>query len=260
MSAVPLPHSLHPGLGTARDLLARPGSPPEPALPVCLEPLERLLPEGLHRGELVELVGPEGSGRFSLVLTLLGAATGTGEAAALIDLGDHFDPRDAELHGVRLERLLWLRPCHLKQAFAAAEMASQGGFPLVAFDLGTPPVPGGRGAQSSWLRLQKAARSHRTALLVSSPYRASGAAAATVLAAGRGQGRWSGQSAHPLLRGLRTTLTLRKVRGSRPGAHSALDLRPRHGGVSPEREETDVTVQRTEPRDAPRAASRAAVA
>ena len=109
MPAVPLQHNhLDLGLKTARDLLER--RAPEDALPITLDPLRRLLPHGLLRGELIELHGDRSCGRLSMVLALLAAATAAGETAALVDLGDHFDPQDAAAAGVVLERLLWLRP------------------------------------------------------------------------------------------------------------------------------------------------------
>jgi hypothetical protein len=227
MSAVPLHRLSHLDLGlkTARDLLER-GHRDDDALPIPLEPLGRLLPDGLVRGELFELVGDRSSGRFSVVLALLAAAGATGEAVALVDLGDHFDPQEAARAGVVLERLLWLRPTAIKQAFAAAETAITGGFPFVVCDLGTPPVPGGRGAQSHWLRLLAAARSHRAALLVSTPYRACGTAATAVLEARRGRARWRGDAApRRLLEVLGTRVTLRKLRGAVPDAAAELALR-----------------------------------
>jgi hypothetical protein len=231
MSAVPLPRHTHLdlGLGTARALLER--RVRDPPLPITLDPLSRLLPEGLHRGELVELIGDRSSGRFSVVLTLLAAATTAGESAALVDLGDHFDPQDAVRAGVLLERLLWLRPRDLKQALAATETAINGGFPLVICDLGSPPIRGGRGAQSSWLRLLAAARSHRAALLVSTPYRASGSAATTVLEARRGRGGWRGAApSHRLLEALGSRVILKKARGGVPEATA--DLLLRRGGLT----------------------------
>jgi hypothetical protein len=226
MPAVPLPRRTHLDLGleTARDLLER--RAPADALPITLDPLARLLPGGLHRGELHELVGDRSSGRFSIVLSLLAAATLAGEAAALVDLGDHFDPQDAASADVRLDRLLWLRPVHLKPALAAVETAITGGFPLVVCDLGTPPVPGGRGAQSQWLRLLSAARAHRAALLVSTPYRACGTAATTVVEARRGRGRWRGDAPpHRLLEALEGSVTLKKMRGGVPESRVELTLR-----------------------------------
>ena len=230
MSAVPLPRLSHLDLGleTARDLLER--RAPDDALPITLDPLGRLLPGGIHRGELYELVGDRSSGRFSMVLALLAAAVASGEAAALVDLGDHFDPQDALRAGVHLERLLWLRPADLKQALLAAETAITGGFPFVVCDLGTPPVPGGRGAHSSWLRLLSAARSHRAALLVSTPYRACGTAAGTVLEARRGRARWRGDAPpHRLLEALGARVTVKKIRGGLP--ESAADLLLHRGNL-----------------------------
>ena len=226
MSAVPLHRLSHLDLGleTARDLLERRNH--DDALPVTLDPLGRLLPQGLRRGELYELVGDRSSGRFSMVLAVLAAAGATGEAAALVDLGDHFDPQDAVRAGVVLERLLWLRPVDLRQALAAAETAVTGGLPLVVCDLGTPPIPGGRGAQSHWLRLHAAARSHHAAVLVSTPYRACGTAATAVLEARGWRARWRGSAApHRLLEELGSRVTLKKMRGAVPGVVAELTLR-----------------------------------
>lgn len=160
------------------------------------------------------------------MLATLAAATRAGEAAALVDLGDHLDPQVAALAGIELARLLWLRPRHLKEALAGAEVVLAGGFPLVVLDLGTPPVPGGRGAEASWLRLARAARDHRAALLVSSPYRASGTAAGAVVELRSGRGRWLGRSDAPrLLDGLRSRIALEKLRGHAPRSGTSLELR-----------------------------------
>ena len=90
-------------------------------IPTMLETVDALLGGGLQRGKLVELVSRFASGRFSIVLSTLAAATTMGEAAALIDLGDHFDPQLAEESGVDLRRLLWVRPRTVKEAVMSAE-------------------------------------------------------------------------------------------------------------------------------------------
>ncbi|HWM89622.1 MAG TPA: hypothetical protein VN493_02525 [Thermoanaerobaculia bacterium] len=185
--------------------------------------LDRLLEGGLPRGQLVELVGSRTSGRFSTVLAALAAATSVGEVAALVDLGDGLDPAAAEALGADLRRLLWLRPHNLKQALAAAEMVLASGFPLVALDLGTPPVRGGRGVEAAWLRLARAARAHNAALLVSTPYRVSGTAAGVVLKAERARAAWQGESL-PLLSGASSHLQLEKQRGRLPGQTEELKL------------------------------------
>jgi NAD(P)H-dependent FMN reductase len=197
----------------------------EGAFPTAVPVLDRLLDGGLPRGQLVELVGSRTSGRFSLLLAALAAVTGMGEAAALVDLGDGLDPETASGLGVDLERLLWVRPARLKEALAATEMLIDGGFPLVALDLGAPPVRGGRGVEAAWLRLARAARAHDAALLVGSPYRVSGTAAATVLKASPGRAAWQGGGVSPcLLDGFGSRVELEKCRGRLPGQSEDLRL------------------------------------
>lgn len=186
--------------------------------PTLLPEVDLLLGGGLARGEMVEVIGGRTCGRFSLVLSVLAGATRRGESAALVDLGDQLDPLAAEICGVDLERLLWLRPVHLKQALGGAELLLGTGFDLVVLDLGTPPVPGGRGVEASWLRLARRAQAHRGALLVSTPYRASGTAAQAVLelrarGPGRSGGCWLGRGEEPrLLAGIESGLELLKAR------------------------------------------------
>jgi hypothetical protein len=212
---------------TARELARRRSEEDRPPpLPTAVPELDRLLEGGLARGRLVELVGERSSGRFSLILALLAAATQAGEAAALVDLGDGLDPAGAAAAGVELPRLLWVRPPGLRQALAGAEMLVATGFPLVVVELGMPPVPGAGalrgGGERAWLRLARAARTHDAALVVSSPYRASGAAAAAVLAA-RAEPRYLGDGCSPLLLGgLDTRVRLEKARGRSPGATEIL--------------------------------------
>lgn len=263
--------ALRSQLITGRELARRQHEEERPALfPTACPELDRLLAGGLPRGHLVELVGGRSSGRFALVLTLLAAVTGAGEVAAFVDLGDGLDPETAAAAGVDLERLLWLRPHHLRQALLGAEMLTTTGFPLVALDLGVPPVPHGRiaapSAQAAWLRLARTASSHRTAILLSSPYRTSGAAASEVLdvraaatrrsdpvPSGRlGRGRASGRGEPPAARppelflGVQARITLEKARrrpaeesvspGAAPGAVESLTLSFVDGLLDPPRQ------------------------
>ena len=214
-----LPEELRGRLRSARELDRElRDAAGEGAFATAVPVLDRLLDGGLPRGQLVELVGSRTSGRFSTLLAALAAATGVGEAAALVDLGDNLDPESAAALGVDLSRLLWARPARLKEALAAAEMLLTGGFPLVALDLGMPPVRGGRGVEAAWLRLARAARAHDAVLLVGSPYRVTGTAAAAVLQAGRGHAAWRGEGGSPrLLAGLTGRVELEKCRGRLPG-------------------------------------------
>ncbi|GAC1515404.1 MAG: hypothetical protein NVS1B11_32410 [Terriglobales bacterium] len=64
---------------------------------------------GLPRGCLTEVVGAASSGRTSVLLAVLAAATRRQEACALVDVSDVFDPVSAEEAGVDFEKLLWVR-------------------------------------------------------------------------------------------------------------------------------------------------------
>jgi hypothetical protein len=217
-----------------RDLREARRADSEASLPTAVPALDRLLDGGLPRGQLVELVGSRTSGRFSTVLATLAAATGVGEAAALVDLGDALDPAMARDLGVDLQRLLWLRPTNLKHALAAAEMVLASGFPLVVLDLGAPPVRGGRGLEAAWLRVARAARAHNAALLVSSPYRVSGTAAGVVLKAERARAAWEGEGySVRLLSGANCRLQIEKCRGKLPGQSEELRLRSTPFPASP---------------------------
>src|ERR1035441_8641697 len=93
---------------------------------------------GLPRGCLTEIVGPASSGRTSLLLGLLAAATARQEACALVDAEDAFSPHSAADAGVHLAHLLWVRCGHnAEHALKAADLLIQGGgFGLVVMDLG----------------------------------------------------------------------------------------------------------------------------
>jgi hypothetical protein len=64
---------------------------------------------GLPRGCLTEICGPDSSGRTSVLLAALAAATRREEACALVDASDALDPASAAAVGVEFGRLLWVR-------------------------------------------------------------------------------------------------------------------------------------------------------
>src|SRR6202795_569164 len=64
---------------------------------------------GLPRGCLTEVCGPASSGRTSILLAALAAATQRQEVCALVDISDAFNPHSAAAAGVSFERLLWVR-------------------------------------------------------------------------------------------------------------------------------------------------------
>jgi len=64
---------------------------------------------GLPRGCLSEICGPASSGRTTVLLAALAAATRRGEYCVVVDASDALDPHSAASAGVELDRLLWVR-------------------------------------------------------------------------------------------------------------------------------------------------------
>ena len=196
-------------------------------LPTMLAPLDTLLGGGIRRGALIEISGRRCSGRFSILISTLAAATSAGETCVLIDLGDHFDPAIGSAAGIELERLLWIRPESMKHAVMAVEMISAAGFPLVVLDAGMHPLRGRRVADTSWVRLARTAETHRTALLLSTPYPLAGTASEAVIRAQRATSEWKGKGPAPrLLSGSVIHLTVEKQRHQRSGRNAMLRFHP----------------------------------
>ena len=68
-----------------------------------------LLTGGFPRGCLTEIYGPSSSGRTTLLLAALAAATQRGEACALVDISNALDPHSASTAGMEFKNLLWIR-------------------------------------------------------------------------------------------------------------------------------------------------------
>jgi recombination protein RecA len=77
--------------------------------PTGIAQIDEALGGGLARGHVSEIVGPRSSGRTSVMCRMLAAAATRGEAVAVIDACDRFDPASADDAGVDLSRLLWVR-------------------------------------------------------------------------------------------------------------------------------------------------------
>jgi hypothetical protein len=130
---------------------------------------------GLPRGCLTEICGPASSGRTTLLLSALAAATRRGEFCALVDAGDALDPQSAAAAGIELDRLLWVR-CgensdraekNLEQLLCVADLLLEsGGFGLIALDLGDlPPQTARRIPLATWFRFRRAVEYTPTVLL-----------------------------------------------------------------------------------------------
>jgi recombination protein RecA len=155
----------------------------EHALAPCgISALDARLGGGFPRGQLSELVGPRSSGRTSLLLQMMAAATARGELVALVDALDMFDVESAAAAGVDLDRLLWIRGhivtnqglCRelnqraIEQAMRAFTLVLQAGnFGLVVFDVAEAPADTVRRLPfTTWLRLQRMVEGSQTACLL----------------------------------------------------------------------------------------------
>jgi hypothetical protein len=168
---------------------------------------------GWPRGQLSELIGPASSGRTSLWLRTLAAATARGELVALVDVLDQFDVASAVAAGVDLGRLLWIRG-HvvtnpgfsrdlnhraMEQAIKALALVLQSAaMSVVVFDAGEAPVETVKRLPfTTWLRLQRMVEGRPTlCLLVGPEPMARSAAGLTVRleARDRGRARLAGQT------------------------------------------------------------------
>jgi hypothetical protein len=192
--------------------------PPQPSdcSPFQIGPLDACLQGGLPHGQLCEIAGPQSSGRTTLLLSLMSAATARGGIAALIDTTDRFDVASAVAAGIDLERLLWVRGYATAQsdrangALSALERAIKalnlilqaGGFSVVAIDLGD--VPSSllkRLPFTTWLRLQRAIEGRDTTcvLLVPEPLARSAGGLTVALT---GEASWHGQGRFNRLKGM----------------------------------------------------------
>src|SRR5262245_53799017 len=71
--------------------------------------LDAALGGGFRRGHLFDIAGAPSSGRTTIAVRAIAAATARGEAAALVDACDTFDPASAAAQGVDMPHLLWVR-------------------------------------------------------------------------------------------------------------------------------------------------------
>ena len=77
---------------------------------------------GLPRGRVIEIFGPEASGKTTLTLSVVAEAQKRGGVAAFIDAEHAFDPTYAKKIGVNLDDLLISQPDTGEQALEIADM------------------------------------------------------------------------------------------------------------------------------------------
>ena len=221
---------------------------------------------GLPRGQLSEIAGPRSSGRTTLLLQVLAAATRRGEMAALVDPFDRLDLRSVVSAGVDRDRLLWIRghapvgATHasplpeglgafvdrtIGRALKALNLVLQAGdFGVVALDLADAPLPAlHRIPYTTWLRVQRTIEGSDTVCVLVGPQPlARSAGGLTLSLAGRAQ--WAGHDTCPSsgsrrLAGLDVTVRVisprRRVDGDVTVAATSSDHEtPRHRGTENE--------------------------
>lgn len=170
---------------------------------------------GLPRGCMTEICGSASSGRTSVLLAAVAAATQRGEFCALIDATDALDPQSLAAAGVDLDRFLWVR-CgedspnrrggtektkytnkergifrnesehRLEQVLRATDLLLEsGGFGLIILDLAdVPPDAARRIPLTTWFRFRRAVEHKPTILLVLEQQAIAGSCASLLLKLG----------------------------------------------------------------------------
>jgi recombination protein RecA len=97
---------------------------------------------GIPRGRVVEIYGPESSGKTTLSLHIVAEAQKTGGVAAFIDAEHALDMSYAKKLGVKTDELLISQPDHGEQALEIAEMlVRSGGIDVLVVDSVAALVP-----------------------------------------------------------------------------------------------------------------------
>lgn len=97
---------------------------------------------GLPRGRIIEIYGPETSGKTTLCLHVIAQAQKAGGTAAFIDAEHAMDPQRAAAIGINLDDLLVSQPDTGEQALEIAEMLIRsGGVDVIVVDSVAALVP-----------------------------------------------------------------------------------------------------------------------
>src|SRR4030066_2273955 len=97
---------------------------------------------GVPRGRVVEIYGPEASGKTTICLSIIAQAQKHGGVAAFIDAEHALDPLWAERIGIKLDELLISQPDTAEQALEIAEsLIRSGGIDVLVIDSVAALVP-----------------------------------------------------------------------------------------------------------------------
>jgi len=181
-----------PALGPSGEPLA-----PDRAAPTGCAALDAQLGGGLRRGHLSEIAGAFSSGGTQTMVRLLAAATARGEAVALVDAGDAFDPASAAAHGVALSQLLWVRVGgECARALRAYSLVLQaGGFGVAVLDLAdAAPAALRQLPPTTWLRVARMVEGRDTVALLVGRERIARSAGGVTIALEPGSAAWQGSA------------------------------------------------------------------
>lgn len=97
---------------------------------------------GLPRGRIIEIYGPEASGKTTMALSALAEVQRTGGVGAIVDAEHALDPRYAKALGIDLEGLLISQPDNGEQALEIVEtLVRSGVIDLIVVDSVAALVP-----------------------------------------------------------------------------------------------------------------------
>ena len=97
---------------------------------------------GVPRGRVIEIYGPESSGKTTLALHIIAEAQKSGGYAAFIDAEHALDPVWAEKLGVNIKELLVSQPDHGEQALEITEtLVRSGALDIIVVDSAAALVP-----------------------------------------------------------------------------------------------------------------------
>lgn len=104
--------------------------------------LDSKLGGGLAKGRIIEIYGPEASGKTSMALTALGNAQAGGGIGAFIDLEHALDPIYASTLGVDMDNLIFAQPDYGEQAMEiVSKLTDSGIVDIIVIDSVAALVP-----------------------------------------------------------------------------------------------------------------------
>jgi recombination protein RecA len=181
-------------------------------LPTSLPTLDSII-EGFPRGAISEIIGPDSSGRTTLIHSLLAASTSKFEICAYVDADDSFDPVTAAAAGIALSQLVWIRCGHnAGHALKAADyLLHAGGFGVIVLDLAHVPVrDANRIPISYWYRFRRAIENTPSILVLLEKESMAKSCASLMLEMKRKKIAWRGAPGFELLRGVELEALSRK--------------------------------------------------